>query len=182
MATCNSISFSGIPIDCGTQSGGLKSVFLIPTTDVTGTTVGAGTGDLSGTTSNVISAIGLSAGKKFSQYSFRKGNADYSFKTTRDVKLGTVSVMTTINLQFNRMEASKRNELEAIVGANSYVMVLDNNGRYWLIGEGSYVDVVSLDGQSGAELKDGNFYKLVLNSETVVSPMEVNQTVALASI
>ena len=180
--SCTSITLSGIPIDCGAQSGGLKAVYLISTLDVTGITVGAGTGDLSGVTGGVISAIALANAKKFSQYSFRKGNADFTSKSTRDIKQGTVSVITTINLQFNKMEASKRAEMEMLVGNNVYAMVLDNNGRYWFIGEGSYVDCASLDAQSGAEMKDGNFYKLVLNSETTSTPKEVNQSVAVASI
>ena len=32
---------------------------------------------------------------------------------------------------------------------------------------------MSLDGQTGAEMKDGNFYKLVLSSETTVTPYEI---------
>lgn len=182
MANCVSISLSGIPIDCGSQSGGIKAVYLIPTLDVTGTTLGAGAGDLSGSTTNVISAIGLGAGKKFATYSFRKGNADYSFKGSRDRKSGTNSVMTTVNLQFNRMEQSKRNEIESIINSNCHCMVLDNNGRYWFVSYDSYIDVETVDGQTGIDVKDGNMYKLILNAETSIIPMEVNQTVALASI
>lgn len=170
MSQCSSITLNGVSLDCS-QSGGVAKVYLAPTADVTGVTVASGSGVYSGET--VVTTISMASGKKFKEYSFRKGNADFSFKTARDIKQGTVSVDTTINLQFNKMEAAKRKEMESLVSGNVYAIVKDNNGLFWFIGEGSYVDVTSLDGQTGAEMKDGNFYKLVLGSQTTVSPYEI---------
>jgi hypothetical protein len=170
MAQCSSITLNGVALGCS-QSGGIKKLWLSPTSDVTGITVATGTGVYTGLT--VVSAISMATAKKFKEYSFRRGNADFSFKSARDVKQGTVAVDTTINLQFNKMEAVKRAEMEQLVQGEVYAIIQDNNDLYWFIGHGSYVDVTSLDGQTGAELKDGNFYKLVLGSQTTVSPYEI---------
>lgn len=167
---CSAITLNGITIDCG-LSGGVSKVYLAPIADVSGVTVASGS----------VTGVTMVATKKFKEYSFRKGNADFSFKNAIDKKAGTRAVQTDINLQFNKMERTKRTEIEALSTGLLYAIVLDNNGLYWFIGYGSYVDATSVDGQTGAEMKDGNFYKIVLGAETGESPMEMDSA-AITSI
>lgn len=170
---CSSISLSGISLDCG-NAGGISKVYLIPKDKVTAVS-------LNGT--NVITGVTVTAPTKLSEYSFRKGNADYSFKTTKDPKSGTVSVDATINVTFNKMETAKRNEFAQMLADVTYGIVKDNNGIYWMVGydsiSDSYLDVTSLDGSTGAEMKDSNNYKLVLTSNQTVQPQEVLESVVL---
>ena len=173
---CSSITLTGITLDCG-NSGGVSAIYLAPTPDVSGITLNA-TGE--------VTAIGLTSANIFKRFSFRKGNADFSFNGSKDVKMGTTSVETTINMQFNKMENVKRNEIAQLLSGVVYGIVKDNNSTYWLIGyeaaSSAYLDLTSVDGSTGAEIKDGNMYKLVLTASTSVQPYQITEAAALAVI
>lgn len=170
---CSSISLTGIALDCG-NAGGISKVYLIPKDKVTAVALNA---------TNVITGVTVTAPQKLVEYSFRKGNADYSFKGTKDPKSGTVSIDTTINVTFNKMETAKRNDFQQMLAGVTYGIVKDNNGTYWMVGYDSvadgYLDVTSLDGASGVEMKDANNYKLVLTASTTIQPLEVLESVVL---
>jgi hypothetical protein len=173
---CSSITLTGITLDCG-NAGGVSKVYLLPTDKLTSVAY-----DISGQVTG-ITTVGSA---KFKEYSFRKGNADFSFKGAKDAKMGTTSIESTINLQFNKMENAKRTEIAQLLAGTVFGIVKDNNGSYWMVGydatADSYLDLTSVDGATGAEMKDGNMYKLVLTASTSVQPYEVLAAAVTANI
>ena len=169
---CNSVSLLGTTLDCG-QSGGLKAVYIIPQNEVTGITIAKGTTAGPYEDYDVVTAVTVAATKSFKEYAFRRGNATLKNATTKDVKNGTIETMTTIDLQFNKMQASTRQEMLNLLSTNSYVIAKDNNGLYWFIGYGSYCEVNKLDSESGAEKKDGNSYKITIECSNTSEPYEI---------
>lgn len=159
---CNSITLSGVALDCS-NVGGLSKVYIAPVADVTGVTV---------STSGTTATISMAAGKTFKEFSFRRGNSNFASEGSRDDAAGTYFVTTTLTAQFNKMEAAKRVEMTNLVNAPAYVIALDNNGIYWLIGYGSYGSS-SVSAASGAQRGEANAYTLTLVSETNELPYEV---------
>jgi hypothetical protein len=169
---CSSATLSGIALDCG-NTGGLKKIYIANISDVSSIVV-----DDSGE----ITTLAMDAGKTFKSYSFRKGNASFTVTGARDEKNGTYFAKTTINIQFNKMEKTKRAEMVQLVRANAYVIILDNNGTYWFVGKDSYVAATAGNGQSGAGMNEGNFYSLTLESETVELPNTIAPGVVTISV
>lgn len=169
---CSSASLNGIALDCG-NVGGIKKLYVANVSDVSTIAFDA---------SGEVSALTMAAGKTFKSYSFRKGNA--SFKTTgaRDDKQGTYFANTEIMAQFNKMDKAKRTELVQLVAANAYVIIKDNNNEYWFVGKDSYVALKTGDGQSGADMKDGNFYNIALASETSEVPNTIASGVITSAV
>jgi hypothetical protein len=159
---CNSITLSGVALDCS-NVGGLSKIYIAPIVDVSGITVSA-----TGTTASIT----MASGKTFKEFSFRKGNANFTSEGSRDDAAGTYFVTTTLTAQFNKMEAAKRVEMVNLVNAPAYVIALDNNGIYWLIGYGSY-GTSSVSAASGAQRGEANAYTLTLTAETNELPYEV---------
>jgi hypothetical protein len=157
---CTASTLTGIALDCG-NIGGVKKIYVANTSDVSAITMD---GD------NEITGITMASGKTFKSYSFRKGNASFTTTGNRDDKQGTYFASTEISIQFNKMEKSKRTELVELVKANAYVIVIDNNDIAWFVGYDSYVTLTTGSGQSGAEKAEGNFYNVVLMSETAELP------------
>lgn len=163
-----SITLTGIALDCG-NVGGLKKVWIAPIEDVTDVVASEG---ISGS----ISGITMASGKKFKEFSFRKGNANFVSTGSRDDKAGTSFVTTVVTMQFNKMELVKRTEVQALSKGNTYVIALDNNGNYHFIAYDSYA-TGSATGQSGATMAEANMYTVTLTAETAEHPMAVPELV-----
>ena len=169
---CSSATLSGIALDCG-NVGGIKKVYIANVADVSSIAYDA---------SGEVSALTMATGKTFKSYSFRKGNASFTVTGARDDKNGTYFAKTDINVQFNKMEKSKRTEMVQLVSASAYVIILDNNGIYWFVGKDSYVSVTTGNGQSGATMAEGNFYNVVLSSETAELPNTIADGVVTITV
>lgn len=169
---CTASTLTGIALDCG-NVGGVKKIYVANVSDVSTMVVDA---------SGEVTALTMSAGKTFKSYSFRKGNASFTTTGNRDDKAGTYFASTEIAIQFNKMEKSKRTELVELLKANAYVIVIDNNNVAWFVGYGSYVSLTTGNGQSGATMAEGNFYNVVLMSETAELPNTIADGVITTSV
>lgn len=162
--SCPSVSLLGIPVDCGASVGGIKKIYIANVADVDSVTFGV---------DGEVTAITMAASAKFKSFNFRRGNASFTSNGNRDDKNGTYFATSEITAQFNRMEKSKRSEIVALAKADTYVIVKDYNDIYWFFGKDSYCSLSTGSGQSGAALADGNFYNIVLTTETAELPNTV---------
>lgn len=171
---CTSVTLNGVTLDCG-NVGGLKSVWIVDKLDVSGLTY----------TSGEISAITMVTSKKFKKFEFRKGNANFVSTSTRNDANGTVFVDTTLTMNFNFMETVKRNDMVALTKANTYVIVKDNNNKFWFIGYDTNTDGYvggSVNANSGAAMGDANNYVVTLTAQTAELPLEVVSGVMTTTI
>jgi hypothetical protein len=169
---CTSAVLTGIALDCG-NVGGIKKLYVANVADVSTIAFDA---------SGEVSAITMAAGKTFKSFNFRKGNASFTVNGNKDDKNGTYFATTEISAQFNKMEKATRTEIVELVKANAYVIIKDNNGTYWFVGRDSYVTISTAAGQSGATMGDGNFYNIVLMSETAEVPGTVASGLITTSV
>ena len=164
-------TLTGATLDCG-GTGGLKKLYIAPVDDVSAVTVLAGE----------VTVITMVAAAKFKTYAFKKGNANFVSNLTKDDKAGTLFVTTDVTVQLNRMTNALRNEMVQLTKGNFYVIVQDWNDQYWFIGQDSYASATTGTGQSGAEMGEGNFYSLVLQSMTVDYPETVLSSIVAAIV
>ena len=164
--SCNAVTLLGVALDCG-NVGGLEKVYIAPVADVAGISESTGT-----------VTVTMVEGKKFKEFSFRKGNANFTSEGSQDDAAGTYFVTTTLTAQFNKMETVKRTEMVALARTNCYVIAKDMNGIYWFIGNGSYC-IANAGANSGAQRADSNNYTLTITSETNDLPIEVGTVTGL---
>ena len=167
---CSTV-LTGIALDCA-NAGGIKKVYIAPIGDVSSVTVTAG----------AVSAITMKDTKKFKEYSFRKNTASLTKTATKDDAAGTSFVTSEVALKFAKMDNAKRTEMQALLTGNVYVIVLDNNGKYWFLGYDSYCSASAATGESGTSLGDANQYTINLSAETVEFPQTVDDTIIAALI
>lgn len=167
---CSTV-LTGIALDCA-NAGGIKKVYIAPIADVSAVTVTAG----------AVSAITMKDTKKFKEYSFRKNTASLTKTATKDDAAGTSFVTSEVALRFAKMDSAKRTEMQALLTGNVYVIVLDNNGKYWFLGYDSYCSASAATGESGTSLGDANQYTINLSAETVEFPQTVDDTIIAALI
>ena len=162
---CSTV-LTGIALDCA-NAGGIKKVYIAPIADVSAVTVTAG----------AVSAITMKDTKKFKEYSFRKNTASLTKTATKDDAAGTSFVTSEVALRFAKMDNAKRTEMQALLTGNVYVIVLDNNGKYWFLGYDSYCSASAATGESGTSLGDANQYTINLSAETVEFPQTVDNAI-----
>ena len=164
---CNSITLAGIGLGCKDNMGGIKEVYLIKEDDFASVTVAEGQ----------ISEITLAEGASFKTYKFRKGTSQFTSTMTTDEAAGTLSVQTDLALQFSKMETSKRLEIMAMCMDSMKAIVLDSNGKYWLLGYDFPVTASAATGQTGTNFGDFGGYNVTLTDNSKEFPYEIPASV-----
>lgn len=168
---CNTLSLNSIDSRCDTTIGGVKEVYLGNFGDVTPGTPSSG----------LISALTL-AGSKLEIFRFRKGTATMESTANIDADNGSAYVTTTIAMAFSRMDSAKRVEIQALIAGGAMGLVLDNNGKYWLLGYDNPLDCSAAGGTTGTAFSDANQYTLTLIDTSKELPYEVAAAAVTSSI
>ncbi|MEJ0081581.1 MAG: hypothetical protein WDM78_11700 [Puia sp.] len=153
MATC--ALTQGFLIRIVPNTGGIKSLFITERGNLTGITVSGGT----------VSALTVATGKRYWRYDFKRATGEYEEKQSINDANDTIIYNQDIKISLTKMEVNKRNEIQ-LLGQNTLsIIVLDNNGTYWLTGSDSYMRLITSDGKSGKSLGDKNGYDLNFTGE-----------------
>ena len=86
---------------------------------------------------------------------------------------GTSYYDQTATYVLNKMEQTKRNEVKLLARAKMSIIIEDNNGKYWLMGEVNGVRLTSGENSSGTALGDRNGYSLSFQGQEFEPMREV---------
>jgi hypothetical protein len=156
-------TLAGIARDCAANMGGIKRVLLANRADVASITIGT----------DKVTAITMESGKKFYEYNFKPGTSGMTSNWQVNRENGVKYVQTDLQMVFNRMETTKRVEVEAMAQADLYAIVEDNNGLYWLLGLDNPLELSAGDGPTGTARTDRNGYSVTLQDDSKGLPNEV---------
>ena len=156
-------TLAGIARDCAANMGGIKRVLLANRADVASITL----------TSGKVSAITMESSKKFYEYNFKPGTSSMTSNWQVNRENGVKYVQTDLVMVFNRMETTKRVEVEAMAQADLYAIVEDNNGLYWLLGLDNPLELSAGDGPTGTARTDRNGYSVTLQDDSKGLPTEI---------
>lgn len=164
---CSSQTLKGIALGCKDHMGGIKEVYLIKESDVKDITI----------TEGAVSAIQLEDSASFKTYRFRKGTSQFTSTMTTDEAAGTLSVQTDLALQFSTMDTAKRLEIMAMCMDSMKGIVLDSNGKYWLLGYDFPISASAATGQTGTAFSDFGGYNVTLTDNSKEFPYEIPASV-----
>lgn len=155
-------TINGIARECQSNLGGLKKVYIAPYDDEATITV----------TSGAISAYSAGAGAaKFKAFNFRTGAASMTSTSQIDAVSGVSMVQTQLVMNFGRMDAAKRAEIQALLTGEVMVIAVDNNGMAWFLGKDTPVVAVGAqNAASGAAKTEANQYSITLQDESAELP------------
>jgi len=153
-------TLAGISFSCSDiNTGGLKSIYLCHKADLTATVV-----------DGVVSAddFAIDAGKMV-KLEFNNKDAFTSFTDVKTVDpAGGIVAIPTVVVEFPKMTAAKRNELDAISNSTGFELVAfieDAAGTYSCVGLDFGLYASTINGQSGTGRTDKNVYQLTLVGE-----------------
>lgn len=165
---------SGWTIDCKDSQGGIVKVF-IANGPVDGFTE----------TSGVLSAITVGgvavAPADFFEFEVPKQTSSLTETVNASTENGTVFYQQDLTLVFNKLEATKRNQILLMAqNENMLVVAKDGNGKYWSVGleRGASLTAGSLT--SGTAYGDRNGGELTLTGLEAQPMFEVDSTIVEA--
>lgn len=158
-----SVTIKGISSDCLSNKGGVKAVYLANKSDVTSI-------DLA---DDVITGITMTTEAKFKKFEFRKDSATMTSTLTVGDNGGSNYVSTVLSMSFNRMEAAKRLEMNAMALGELVALVEDRNGTVFFLGYDEPVKASNGTGETGDARTSVNQYTAELTDESDLYPYTV---------
>lgn len=162
------ITLAGIELSCK-GTGGIKSIMIADKSVITDITLNAST--------NTISAITKATGGKFYQYALRRQTGSFECTINADDASATVYYETTLEVSFTMMSTAKRVELQALAIGNLVIIVLDNNGVYWLMGYDNPASLTGGGASTGSGFGDANQYSATITDIGKFLPIEVDDSI-----
>lgn len=160
---CNQ-TLSGIPRDCEGSIGGVKRVLFINRDQLGALTVGD---------TGIVTDIATTESAKFYEFFTKKNTATFT-----TAMLENRSYQSTLAITIERMTASKRVQVMALLHNELSAIVEDNNGVYWLIGDDVALEATATDvAATGAAFTDTNAYTLTLTDTSRALPKTVDASI-----
>ena len=167
---CSNLT-AGFTLDCNDSNGGIDKVF-IANGAVESITESAGT-----ITAITVGGAALTPSDFFE---FEVPRQTSSFTETINVSQenGTVFYDQALTMSFNKMEASKRDQILLMAQATNMVVVFkDNNGKYFSVGVEKGAFMTAGSSVSGTAYGDRNGYEITISGTEAAPSYEVTGSI-----
>lgn len=175
---CNSIVLNSLDASCWNSLGGIKEVYLIPYTSISGEPAKDSDGLITGLT-YVSGTTTASTSTEWRLFKFRK-NTGSMVSTLSMSEFGGAMIETILTMQFSKMQNASRTEMMSLALGEVAAVVCDSNNTYWYLGYENGVTTDNGQGNTGVQKTDGNYYEVQLKDESTAYPHEVEATLAAA--
>lgn len=168
---CGTTFTAGIPKGCRDSQGGNKKVWLTNAENILNILPSP-----SLTETGVITSItmGTASGNKFYLFESTKFTSKWVDNSKENGNHGGYSYEPTLTLPFSKNEASKRNAIKLLARSEVKAIVLDQNDKYWLLGEVNGLDLVTGVFDGGSALTDPNIWTLTFTGAEPYPAREVD--------
>ena len=136
---------NGIALGCKDSLGGIKEVYIGSTNATTVFTYDA---------DDVIT--GATAAPNFFTFEQRNEQGEFVQTGQHSVENGTNFWEQSVSLIFTKNDAEDRNTLMLLAQSTLMIIVLDQNGKYWVVGETNGADLTASTQSAGKAYGDLN--------------------------
>jgi hypothetical protein len=162
---------SGWNIDCKDSQGGVVKIF-VANGPVDGYTESSGV-----LTAVTVGGTPLTPADFFT-FEVPKQTSSFNETVNASTENGTVFYQQDLTLVFNKMEASKRNQILLMAqNEDMFVVALDGNGKYWSVGLTRGASLTAGAITSGTAYGDRNGGELTLTGLEPMPSFEVTSTI-----
>lgn len=174
--SCRTVALAGLTRDCSNNMGGVKTIYAIDASDVTSVAENSSSQVvLSGTGATLT----LAASKHFVKYDLPQESASMTITPTVNPANGSAYVTTVLTFNMNKMNTTKRIEINTLMLGNLHIIAEDNNGVLWYLGVERPVEFTGGASQTGQAFADLNAYGAELTYVSAQYPPEATGTIPL---
>jgi len=156
---------------CRDTVGGVKAAYVFGG-PISGVTISTG---------ETITNIGADPALNVELYEFQveKNTSSFVENITTSLENGTVVYEQLLNLVFHKLQTSTRNQLRLLAqNTNLQVIVLTNDGSYWLLGLDFGMAMSTGTAESGTAFSDRNAYAITLQGFEKEPARELGQSLS----
>ena len=168
MGCLSNFTLKGIKLDCNPVLAGIKRVYLGYNDQLTITPEPQ-------TQTATIAAKSGATGAKLYPYDVVANTGGLTSTVTKNEQNGTRYYTNTIAMQFNRLEAKKHLEVQAMAAEALVAVVETNDGKYWVVGADSYLSATESNVQTGSSFDDLNGYTISLAARSAYLPFSIEK-------
>jgi hypothetical protein len=163
---------AGFELDtCADGHGGIKSLRVLGIDKV-----GSITTSIAGLVTGIVTKPTTA---KFFLYNLKKETAGFKEDENTNDENGTVEYVQSIDAKMNKLGSVKRKELSLLAQVNTVIIVEDNNGKFYLMGE-KFGMTKSGSRESGKSFADFNGHMLSFKGKELESFKEVDPSIITA--
>lgn len=159
---------SGIVKGCKTGIGGTKRFLLTNKSNVV---------SVSGATDGLITSITMSAGTTFHEFVTNKFSSSWSDNPSPVAQNSGTAYIPTINMNFAKNEATKRNAVKLLGQAEVVALVQNADGTWFYLGESNGLELIASTYNSGVAVTDANNWTIVMAGGEPNPSQEVDASV-----
>lgn len=148
---------NGFGLQCKDGIGGIKKIYL------NAHSIYAGALTIDATTQEVTECD--SAGKVF-EFILPKSTGSFTEEVASSVENGTIFYTQTVTASFHKLSYQRRKQLELIAKNRLFIVVLDNNDNYWVVGYEDGAEVTAASTMTGTAKGDMNGYTITFTSDS----------------
>ena len=165
---------SGLQLGCSDGIGGIKKIYIVggATGEITGTTVDAADGSITGFT--------CSTGTTVYGFSLKRNTSSLAQNTTKNFENGTIYWEQVLTAVFFKYDQDKRNQLK-VLGQNDQIQIVavDQNDVQYYLGEVNGMYLSGGSAATGTAYGDRNGFEMIFSGQ---EPQPANViSVSLAS-
>lgn len=148
---------NGFDLQCKDGIGGIKKIYLNAHNLYAGQlTIDAITQEVNGANS----------GAKVFEFVLPKSTGSFTEEVSSSVENGTIFYTQTITASFHKLSYQRRKQLELIAQNRLFVIVLDNNDNYWVVGYEDGAEVTAASTMTGVAKGDMNGYTITFSADS----------------
>lgn len=148
---------AGFGLQCKDGIGGIKKIYL------NAYSLFAGTLTIDATTQEINAC---SSGADVFEFTLPKSTGSFTEEVASSIENGTIFYNQTITASFHKLSAARRKQLELIAKNRLFVIVLDTNDNYWVVGYEDGAEVTAASTMTGVAKGDMNGYTITISSDS----------------
>ena len=157
----------GYSIDCRDSIGGIKSVYISNYDNVSSYAE----------TSGEITSITQVTGKNFYKYNLEKENGAFTETQTGSLENGTNFYEGELTFTVKKLAYAQIQELKLLALSRLWIIIEDNNGKYFSFGADQGADMLSSTHGTGQAFGDMNGSSLTFSSKEKLPMFEIQSGV-----
>ncbi len=161
---------TGFALDCRTSIGGVDQVWIGELDGLNTTTFAVASG--------AVTVMAMTGGKKFYNYKLRKNTSEAKADTAGDVANGAGYTAQSVQIQLDKFDVAKRNEIRILGQKPVIIIVKDKNGLLSVYGAYNGLDLQpGGTGGTGKEANSLNGFNLTFMGEETDYPYGISQSI-----
>lgn len=157
---------SDFTLPCRRSKGGVQKVYITELSNTATLTVVSG----------VATTFTLDQNTQFFEYNLTMGGSSATATIGGDRAVGSRFYTHAVQIQLPKFETAIRNEILVLGQVTVQIIVLDENGKYFLYGGYRGLEISEGTGQTGTASADLNGFNITFTGDELDLPIEVDST------